>query len=86
MDRFQQLGDSVSDPSRKAAPITPSATQTPSEIPKAIYVGTGGHLRPKCIDDVTPVLFRNVVSGTVLSVRADQVTIEGTTGADWVAL
>ncbi len=86
MDRFQQLGDSVSDPARKAAPLTPSATQTLSEIPKAIYVGTGGHLRLKCIDDVTSVLFRNVVSGTILPVRAEQVMIEGTTAADLVAL
>lgn len=86
MDRFQHLGDSVSDPARKAAPLTPSATQTLSEVPKAIYVGTGGHVRLKCIDDVAPVLFRNVISGTILPVRAEQVTVEGTTAADLVAL
>ncbi|MFN4019899.1 MAG: hypothetical protein ACK4IC_05220 [Erythrobacter sp.] len=86
MDRFQHLGDSVSDPARKAAPLTPSATETLTEIPKAIYVGTGGHIRLKCIDDVTPVSFRNVVSGTILPVRAAQVMIEGTTATDLVAL
>lgn len=86
MDRFENFGDSVSDPARQAAPIIPSDEQPLERIPKALFIGTGGDIRLRCTDDDAPVLFRNIPSGSILPVRAAQVLANGTNATDLVGL
>ena len=86
MDRFENFGDSVSDPARQAAPIIPSDEQSLERIPKALFIGTGGDIRLRCTDDDAPVLFRNIPSGSILPVRAAQVLANGTNATDLVGL
>jgi hypothetical protein len=86
MDRFDHFGDSVSDPARQAAPVTPSNDQPLARIPKALFVGTGGDIRLRCTDDDAPVLFRNIPSGSILPVRAGHILMDGTSATDLVGL
>lgn len=86
MDRFARYSDAVSNPARASAPIIPSASAILASIPKAIFVGVGGDIRLRCIDDSDPVTFRNVPSGSILPVRAAQVFPEGTSASAIVGL
>ena len=86
MDRFEKFGDSVSDPARQAAPLAPSDEQKLERIPKALFIGTGGDIRLRCIDDDAPGLFRHLPSGSILPVRAEQILANGTSAADLVGM
>jgi hypothetical protein len=86
MDPFKYSSDSVFAPARRSLAITPSDGQPLSQIGKALYIGGGGHVRLRAIDDTEPVLFRNLAAGTVLPVRAAQVYASGTTAVDMVVL
>ena len=85
MDRFRNSSDSVSSPARSVRAIEPGADPL-SEIPKALYVGTGGDLELRAADDDVPVVLRNVASGTVLPVRVAQIYPSGTDAADLAGL
>ena len=85
-DRFDTQLDSLSQPARRAFAITPHATNEIDPLPKAIYVGTGGHVTLRAADGTADVVFRNVASGQILDVRARHVRASGTTAADIVGL
>ncbi|AKH42791.1 hypothetical protein FHS61_000564 [Altererythrobacter atlanticus] len=86
MDEFQYLRDSVSDPARSAAPVTPDDGQDMPVVAKALFIGTGGDICLRCVDDGADVLFRNLSGGSILPVRAQAVRATGTTASDIVAL
>jgi hypothetical protein len=84
-DQFRHYRDSAISPARSAAAIVPSDTAFLSRLPKALYVGSAGHVALRCADDDADVVFQNVPAGTVLPVRAACVRASGTTAAQIVA-
>ena len=85
-DNFSQTLDSVSAPATRAAAVVPHDTNPLADIPKALYVGTGGNLTLRGVGGGADALFKNLPDGTVLPVRAHYVRATGTTAADIVAL
>jgi len=85
-DKFAGYQDSVSAPSRSTPPITPSDATPLTTVPKALYIGTGGNVTLRSVDDSFDSVFKNVPSGAILAVRAQYVRATGTTAADIVAL
>lgn len=84
-DKFANRADFVSAPATRFAAVAPSDASDLTELPKALYVGTGGTLVLRGADGV-PVTFGQVASGTVLPVRARGVHATGTTAGAIVAL
>ena len=85
-DQFQTLADSVSGPATRAAAVVPHDVDALPEIPKALYVGTGGTVTLRGVSGGEDVAFQNVASGSYLLVRAQYVRATGTSAADIVAL
>lgn len=78
--------DSVTSPARNGFAIVPSDGTELPELPKGVYVGTGGDISMQLIDATDDVTFRNVPSGCILDVRARFVRNTGTTASDLVGL
>jgi hypothetical protein len=83
-DAFSNRSDSVYAPARSAFVVTPSNTDLVT-IPKALYVGTAGHVSLILIDNDVLVTFKNVAAGQILPVRPKRV-LPATTAGDIVAL
>ena len=79
------FNDSVITPSSEFADITPSDSAYLTDIPKSLYVGTGGSLVAiyAAGDAVT---FANVPSGTVLPIRPRRVNATSTTATGIVGI
>ncbi|WP_137680706.1 spike base protein, RCAP_Rcc01079 family [Aurantiacibacter suaedae] len=86
MDRFKNSSDSVSDPARSLATIDATSSATLNSTPKALFIGSGGDVSIRAIDDDEAVTLRNVPSGTILPVRAMQIDPARTTARDIVGL
>ncbi len=85
-DQFLAHGDSVSAPARRAAAVAPHDVNALAEVPKALFVGTGGDLVARGSGGGTDVTFKNVANGTLLPFRAEYVRATGTTAQHIVAL
>ena len=85
-DEFQTFADSVSGPATRVAAVVPHDVDPLPEVPKALYVGTGGTVILRGVGGGTDVTFANVASGSYLLVRALYVRATGTSAADIVAL
>ncbi len=84
-DPFQNVADAPSAPATRCVAVTPHDANPLSDIPKAMYIGTGGTivLQGTSGGDAS---FANVADGSVLPVRARFVKATGTTASDIVAL
>ena len=85
-DQFSNSADQVSAPAMRAVAVTPHDTNALGDIPKALYIGTGGTLVARGVRDSGDVTFANLPDGSVLPFRASHVRATGTTAADIVAL
>lgn len=85
-DFFSQSADSVSAPARRALAVTPHDANALTDIPKALYVGTAGHIAMRGVDGSADQLWKNVPAGTLIPFRAQYVRAAGTTAADILAL
>ena len=85
-DQFSGTLDSVSSPATRAVVVAPHDANAISDIPKALFVGTGGNLVLRGSGGGADVTFKNVPDGSLLPVRAEFVRATGTTAADIVAL
>lgn len=85
-DHFSNVADSVAAPARQALAVTPHDTNPLADIPKALYVGTGGNVTMRGAGGSSDQVWKNVASGTVLPFRAQFVRATGTTAADILAL
>ena len=83
-DPYPTYGDSPSAPASMAFPIVPSDSAELSQATKAIYVGTGGNIALRPLHSGVDVVYRNVASGSYLTIRASHVRVTGTTAADLV--
>lgn len=85
-DRFSGFVDSVSAPARRAVAVTPHDENALGEIPKALFVGTGGTIVMRGVGDAADQPWKNVQDGSVLPFRAQIIRATGTTAADILAL
>ncbi|THD38347.1 MAG: hypothetical protein E7773_00930 [Sphingomonas sp.] len=85
-DPFQSSTDAVSAPARRALAVTPHDTNPLTDIPKALYVGTGGAITMRGVDGTADQLWKNVAAGAILPFRAQYIRATGTTAADLLAL
>lgn len=85
-DAFENRADTVSAPATRCVAVTPHDSNALSEIPKGLYVGTGGDLAIEPAGGGGAVTLANVADGSVLPVRVRIVRATGTTAADIVAL
>ena len=85
-DAFARQADSPEAPSSHPLAIIPSDSAPLVTTPKALFVGTGGTLVLRTASGAADVIFKNLVSGQILPVRAQFVRATGTTAADIVAL
>lgn len=74
------------DPARTAFAIVPSDSLELAVLPRALYIGTGGNLTLRLVDDVQDVVLRNLSAGQIVDVRARYVRATGTTAGDLVGL
>ncbi len=84
-DKYRH-SESVISPARNCFAITPSDDQKVSEVPKAIYVGTGGDIVLNLVDGDQDVHFRNVQNGTIIAVCPQFIRTSGTSASDIVGL
>lgn len=85
-DAFATLADAPHQPATRAAAVSPHDTNPLTDIPKALYVGTGGDLTMRGARGTSDQLWKNVQSGSVLPFRAAYVRATGTSAADILAL
>lgn len=85
-DAFNGVLDSLTAPARRAVPVVPSDSDPLAEIPKALYVGTGGTIAMRGVGGGADQVWKNVQDGSVLPFRAQYVRATGTTASDILAL
>jgi len=85
-DPFTGVLDSLTAPARRAVAIVPSDTDPLPDVPKALYVGTGGTIAMRGAGGTADQLWKNVQDGSVLPFRAQFVRATGTTASDLLAL
>lgn len=85
-DAFSSLADSVSAPATRAAAVTPHDANPLTDIPKALFIGTGGTLVARGVGGGADTTFKNLADGALLPLRAQYVRATGTSAADIVAL
>lgn len=85
-DNFQTSSDSVIAPAQFCFDVTPSDSGELQLVTKAIYVGEGGDVTLRPVDNTSEVTFRNVPSGAILDVRVAAVLATGTSASQIVGL
>ena len=85
-DAFQGVSDAPFAPATRAIAVTPDDTNPLADVPKGLFVGTGGAIAMRGLNGAADQLWKNVPSGTVLPFRAQYVRATGTTAADMLAL
>lgn len=84
-DRYNSAHDDLDNPASSAAAIVPHATNPLTNVTRGIYVGTGGTVVCRLLDDAVDVTFVNVPAGSVLPVRASHVR-DTSTASNLIAL
>lgn len=85
-DAFAGAVDSAAAPATRAVAVVPHDANPLAEIPKALFVGTGGDIVMRGANGGDDATWKGVPSGTVLPFRAEYVRATGTTAADLLAL
>jgi len=85
-DQFAFAADHVSAPATRAVAVVPHDSIALVDIPKALFIGTGGTIVLRGVGGGADTIWRNLASGSVLPVRAQFVRATGTTATDLLAL
>lgn len=85
-DKFSQTADTVDAPASSAVAVTPHASNALADIPKALFVGTGGNITMRGMGDSVDTVWKNIPNGAIIPFRAQYVRASGTTAADILAL
>lgn len=84
-DRFSTYGDTVLSPSTRPYAVVPHDANPLPEVPKGIYVGTGGDVVLRGVSADADVTYRNLTNGSYIAVRASHVRATGTTASNLIA-
>ena len=85
IDPYPQNGDTVMAESRLAVAVTTHDTNPLPSVAKRLYVGTGGDVALRTVDGAADVVYKSVVAGSYLSVRAAYVRAALTTASNIIA-
>lgn len=85
-DAFQFVADQVTAPATRAVAVATHDSNPLPDIPKALFVGTGGTITMRGAGGGADSVWKNVASGSVLPFRAQFVRATGTSAADLLAL
>ncbi len=85
-DFFASHGDTPSAPATRALSVTAHDSNALADIPKALFIGTGGTIVMRGVNGSADQIWKNVPSGSILPFRAQYVRATGTTAADILAL
>lgn len=85
-DAFFDNADSVTAPATRAEPVVPHDVNALTDIPKALFVGTGGTIVMRGVAGGVDRTWKNVAAGSILPFRAQFIRATGTTAADILAL
>ncbi|HWW65325.1 MAG TPA: hypothetical protein VNZ43_11235 [Sphingomonadaceae bacterium] len=85
-DSYSSSAEALHSPASRAVAVTADDDAPLPDIPKALYIGTGGDIVLRGLRDAADATWRNVPSGSVLPFRAQFVRATGTTAADILAL
>jgi hypothetical protein len=83
---FAGVADAPYAPATRTVAVTPDDANPLADIPKGLFVGSGGTIAMRGMNDTAEQIWKNVPSGTVLPFRAQYVRATGTTAADILAL
>lgn len=85
-DPFSTRADSVSAPALRARAVTPHDSNALPDVPKALYVGSGGTITMRGSGDSADSVWTNIASGSTLPFRPSHVRATGTTATNILAL
>jgi hypothetical protein len=85
-DAFSGVADAPYAPATHAVAIRPDDQTALADIPKGLFVGTGGTITMRGVRGTGDQVWKNVPSGAVLPFRVQYVRATGTTAADLLAL
>jgi len=85
-DRFATAWDSPSAPATAAFAVVPHDVTPLGVIPKALYVGSGGDIAMRGVNDTADAVWKNVPGGTILPFRPRHVRATGTTATNLIAI
>lgn len=85
-DVFAASADAVFAPATRGVAMVPHDVNALLDIPKALFIGVGGDLVARGVNDTGDVTFKNLAAGSVLPFRARFVRATGTTAASILAL
>ena len=85
-DAFEGKQPVLDSPAFNAETVAPDNDNDMPNTSRAIYVGGTGDLEVVMADGGAAVTFRNVVSGSLLPIRAARVRVENTTATHIVCL
>lgn len=85
-DQFSAFADNVSAPSTRGVAVTPHDSNALADVPKALFIGSGGNLVARGVGGGADVTFANLPAGSLLPFRALYVRATGTTAGSIVAL
>ncbi|MDR6788266.1 hypothetical protein J2Y58_001624 [Sphingomonas sp. BE138] len=84
-DKFQNSSDSAAAPATAPFAIVPDDANPLPNVPKGIYVGTGGTITLRGVGGTEDVTYRNLPDASYVAVRALFVRATGTTAANLIA-
>jgi type 1 fimbria pilin len=85
-DAFSGVADAPYAPATDAVAIQPDDLNPLANIPKGLFVGSGGTITMRGVRGTSDQVWTNVPSGAVLPFRAQYVRATGTTAANLLAL
>ena len=84
-DKFQNSSDSATAPATAPFAIQPDDANPLPNVPKGIYVGTGGTITLRGVAGSEDVTYRNLPDASYVAVRALYVRATGTTASNLIA-
>ena len=84
-DIFANSIDSHDGPSRAPYAVVPHDSNELPDIPKGLYVGSGGDVTLRGVGASADVTYRNLPDASYIAVRARYVRATGTTAANLIA-
>lgn len=72
-------------PAKRSVTITPHATDT-QPVGRGLFVGVGGNVTGRLVEDGVDTVWKNIPSGTILPVQFLYIRATGTTATDMLAV